>query len=395
MIGRQQAIAKLMTLLEPTSPQWLVVVHGLNGIGKTTLLRHLHTHIDRDLGPVWIDLDNKSMRDYPTSILDAIEFALRIRDLPQTAWEVYEDRHDEIYRSLDLSRLSIKQEMILKAGATISNSPQTTVVDMDEALARLERGAWFAHTQALLEVAQHANGVIPVFIDHWDSFVERGNSDIRVWFVQDVLLGGRQLLAQTEAQLRVFIGSDRLIDDIDDDDAITNVELGPLSYAESQQLMAEGGLEDPRVHASVFDRTAGNPLLINLALTLWREDPEMDLTELVDDLSVRAASKWLLERIIDRLSDKRSQAVLIRGVIPQSWTLDTLAVVCEREDLDFAWFDKFTSYPFVQDAPVAHGWKSFVRIVREIQIDRIWRERRPWFYQAHRAARDWFVEYGR
>lgn len=390
LINREGCITKFEALLERASDKWILVFYGLSGIGKTTLLKHLYTLIDPKIATVWIDFDIKSKRDYYEEILDDMALALRSHHLPQVAWEIYENKRKEIYASLDLSRMNIKQKMVATAGATISNSPQTIIVEMDKALARLEKKAALEHIQALLELIQHLDEQFIIFIDHWDTLVEHGTKDYQEWLIQDVLLEGHQRLANTRVSMRVIVGSDRPLDETDFNKGIINFELVPLSHEQCQQLMIQLGMEDPKIQDDICNRTGGNPLLISLAVTLWREANAIDLTDLEEDLSVRAASQWLLRRIIMRLSDERTRDILTRGVMLQRWKRDTLEAVFGRQDLDFAWYDNFIKYPFVQDVPTYRGWKTFIRIIREIQIDQIWRERRPWFYETHKAALNWF-----
>jgi hypothetical protein len=130
--------------------------------------------------------------------------------------------------------------------------------------------------------------------------------------------------------------------------------------------------------------------LLELAITLWRERPDSPVTELTEDLSVSAASEWLMGRIVTHLRDKRTQLALQRGVILQYWTLEVLKTVCKAPNLDQLWYDRFIRYPFVQMAPIRRGWHTFIRPVREIQLAQLWRQERADFHSAHGKALDWY-----
>ena len=389
LINREASIAKFQALLSPESPEWLLCFHGLNGLGKTTLLKHLHTR--PEIAPAWIDFDLKSYRDYHNTVLEALERALRSHRLPPEAWAVYERECDAIAEWAAHDRIVASQTNLATAGSTISNVSQSMIVNMEEGLARIELEAARARTRAWLDLAEHLEGAFVILIDHWDALVQRGSPDFRAWMAQDVLLAAHQ----RSPTLRVVVASEQPLRETGLDEGVANVELPPLSRKHAGQLMREGGVNDPAIQAAIWERTGGNPLLLNLAITLWRQEPDLDPGGLVQGLSVRAASEWLLGRISERLADPRSRAVLERGVILVTWTRDLLEAVCERDDLDSSWYRLFTAYPFVQDAPGQPGLKIFIRTVREIQIAQLWRNHRPLFHTTHANAFRWYtVQHG-
>lgn len=387
LINREASVARFKAFLSPESPEWLLCFHGLNGLGKTTLLKHLPT-LELPTTPVWIDFDLKSYRDYHDTVLETLETALRSRGLPSDSWTVYERERDKIAKWAGRDRIVASQTNLAVAGSTISNVSQSMIVNMEEGLARIELEAARAYTRAWLGLAQYLEEPLVILIDHWDSLVQRGSTDFRAWMAQDVLLAAHQRLPG----LKVVVASDRPLREPGLDEGLVNMELPPLSREHAGQLMLEGELETPQVQAAIFERTGGNPLLLNLAITLWQEDPDLDLTDLVQGLSVRAASEWLLGRIGERLADPRSRAVLERGVILIIWTRDVLEAVCERHDLDLSWYRDFTAYPFVQDAPSQPGLKTFIRSVREIQIGQLWHNHRRLFHKTHANALQWYTD---
>ncbi len=387
IINREVAIAKFETFLASGISEWLLVFYGLNGLGKTTLLKHLHQHLQPEWAAVWLDFDLKSLRDYPKPILKRLEDALRSHNLSPEAWVAYEREKDKIAAWADRDRLVISQEIVATGGAAISNPTQTMIVHMEEGLARIELEAARAQTQAWLKLAEHLDVPLVIFIDHWDSLIQRGTTDFRAWLAQDLLLVAHQKLPG----LRIVVAGDQPLQEPGLDDGTINIELSPLSLKYARQLMQTGGLATANLQEAIFNRTGGNPLLLNLAVTLWQETPSPDLTGLVQGLSVRAASEWLLGRISERLVDPRSQLVLERGVVLVSWTRDVLAAVCEDDELDLSWYKDFIAYPFIQDVPGQPGFKTFIRTVREIQISQLWYNHRQLFYKTHANALKWYT----
>ena len=71
----------------------------------------------------------------------------------------------------------------------------------------------------------------------------------------------------------------------------------------------------------------------------------------MEGLGIRAASEWLLGRIMERIADTRSRTVLERDVILINWSRDVLAAVCERDDLDLSWYKTFTGVEWLDLGP--------------------------------------------
>jgi hypothetical protein len=390
LIDRDVPVAKFKALLSPASSEWLLVFHGINGLGKTSLLKYLSTCREPPLTPAWIDFDLKSHRDYYDTVMDVLDASLEGRGLSPKSWSAYEGERDRVAEQASRDRIVVSQKILAVGGSTISDVSQTMDVHAEEGLARIELQAARECVRVWLDLAQQLDGLFVVLIDHWDALVERGSADFRAWVAQDLLLTAHRRLPG----LRVVIASDRPLSEPGLDEGTAHVELLPFSPQDARRMMREGGLNAPHIQSTIIERTGGNPLLLNLALTLWQQDPGLDLSDLVRGLSVRAASEWLLGRISERLTDPRSRDVLERGVILMTWTRDVLAAVCERDDLDSPWYQTFTAYPFVQEAPAQPGLKTFIRTVREIQIGQLWLNHRPLFHQTHANALRWYTEWG-
>jgi hypothetical protein len=387
LIGRSSCLDQVQALLEPQAKAWLLAFYGLSGIGKTALLNHLHNIHQEEIVIIWLDFDIKAHRDYFDSVLTELENGLRQCDLPSLAWTAYEERRQEIRTQAANRRLMVSQQNLAVGGATIANSPQTMVVHMDEGLARIELEAGRSWTQAFLQLASYLNEPVLLLIDNWDALVQRGSPDLCIWFGQEVLLA----LHRQVPLFRVVVAGDRPFRESGLDEGVVNIELPALTSAQAGQLMRQQDLTDDMLITAIYERTEGNPLLINLALTLWQENPDLDLTGLVEGWSVHAASEWLLGRILDNLSEPRSQIAIQRGAILRSWTLDILEAICQRDDFDLDWYRQFALYPFVQEVANRPGLYTFVRTVREVQIGQLWRNRRRWFHQTHGRALAWYT----
>lgn len=394
LLGRDSCIAAFQAVLESAQhgaetsrdTPWLIVFHGLSGLGKSTLLKHLH---DSCVGPalatVWLDFDIRSNRTDTHPILREMERALRLRKLPATAWDIYNQECVRITQTRDrpLHFSQTQQAQI----ASIINSPQTMVVNMSKERQDAELQAAAQQSEALAELLAHLVDPFVIFIDHWDLLAE-DNPSLCTWMLQDVLFKAHC----RQPKVRAAIAGDQPLNSAALATAVVNFPVKPLTTAESRLLLEQAGITNPETQTLILDRTGGNPQLLNLAVSLWATDSMVELTELAQGLADRAASEWFLDRIVKGLRDKRSQAALMQGVVLRNWTRDTLEAVCQPQEKPFEpiWYRDFTAHSFVQDVAHKPGWKTFDRIVREIQTSELWRDNHDLFRETHRKAYEWY-----
>jgi hypothetical protein len=388
-IDRETAVARFQEFLSPSSPEWVLVYHGLNGFGKSTLLKYLLEHQTLGLPTAWIDFDIKTFRDDYDAVVDVLDAALRTCNLPDEAWAAYKRRSETIAQQVSRDRIVVSQT-VTATTASVSNLSQTVIVDLDEGLARIELKAARERVKAWQDLVTLIHEPLLLFMDHWDTLLERGTLNYRLWITEDVLWATRRRCPQ----LRVILANEQPLREISLSEGVINFALMPLSAKHAHQLMAESGLSDSDIRDAIYERVGGNPLLLNLAITLWQQSQNYDLADLMQGLSIRAASEWLLRRILERMEDERSRVILERGVILQRWTLETLQQVCARNDLDLYWYENFSRYPFVQDDAMHPDNKTFIRTVREIQIEQLWRNMRLIFREAHASAFRWYIAHG-
>lgn len=371
--------------------EWLLVYYGLDGMGKTTLLRYLYEHVCDKKSAAFIDFEVQANRNYSDRVLDILAESFRNRLSSPEKWDTYQQELQSNADALEFIRIEIQQKNQADQNSSISNSPQTANVHYHED-ARLAteriRKATLASTDSLLELAQHVAGSFVIFIDHWESVVRSGSAVTETWMLQDLLYG----LKQTNADIKVVLANDRPIQIPRYGSGIINLPLSPLTFTSAQAIMKRAGLADEAKQKVIFQGAGGNPLLLEEALMLWKLNPREDLSQLESDSGVRAASKWLLQRIIPGLADERSQIAFERGGILQYWSLDALQAVCQREDFNLLWLGEFMSEPIVQEAIGHAGYMKFNRTIRQTLIEILWVHKRQWFYDGHGKAHAFFVK---
>ncbi len=371
--------------------EWVLVYYGLDGLGKTTLLKHLYEHVCDKKSAAFIDFGVQANRNYSDRVLAILAESFRNGLSSLEAWDTYQQELQNNADTLEYIRIEIQQKNQAEKNSSISNSPQTANVHYHED-ARLTteriRKATLANTDSLLELARHVVGSFVIFIDHWESVVRGVSPVTETWVIQGLLYE----LKQRKSDIKVVFANDRRIQIRQYGSGIINLPLSPLTFTSAQGIMKYAGLTDEGKQREVFQGTGGNPLLLEEALMLWKLNPQEDLSKLEADSGVRAASKWLLQRIIPGLADERSRVALERGGILQYWSLDALQAVCQRKDFDFSWLGDFMSEPIVQEAIGQTGYMEFNRTVRQTLIEILWVHNRQWFHDGHSSAHAFFVK---
>jgi hypothetical protein len=387
ILDRQAEQEAFENLLQPEGEVWLLLYHGLNGLGKTALLEHLRASLPPGWVPMHLDLYWKTHREDYDGVLRELARPLRVAGIPKRAWNVYQRREREVE---ELKKVHIEMLMLAMQGTAIRDSTQ--VVDVGSELARQYREAGSELAYAWLDLLRHVEATPIVFLDHWDMLLDHAEKGFAAWLVEELLNGMRL----RRPSFRAVIASDRPIDAdwllnqrIESEERVTH-EVKPLTPEYARTLMEDEGLADASVQAAILDRVDGNPLLIKLAVDLWREQPELDLSGLSRELDSRAATDWLLTRICENLADEWTRKVLQRGVVLQHFTLGTLKAVCELPDMDGDWYERFKSRPFVQRSTHQPSEHEFQRTVRTVQLGYLWQIDKPRFRHLHGKALSWY-----
>jgi hypothetical protein len=389
-LDRQDEQRAFETLTSSAGDAWLLLYHGLNGLGKTTLLEHLRAGLPGGWVPMDLDFGWKTYRKDYDSVLRELTRHLTAAGLPQQALDAYRQREREV------EKLKIADLEVLKyasPGSTIRDSTQIVDTGKEVALQYREAGSELAYT--LPDLLGHFQDTPILFLDHWDMLLDKAEERFATWLFEELVVGMRR----RRPGFRAVIASDRpkdadwlLNQRLKDRECISH-ELKPLAPEHARTLMEDEGLADATVQATILDKVDGNPLLVKLAVGLWREQPELDLSGLSRRLDSRAATDWFLKRICENLADGRTKKALERGIVLQHFTLDTLQAVCELPGLDNTWYTRFVSRPFVQRSAHRPSEHEFQRTVRTVQLGHLWQSNRrgeEGFHYLHGKALRWY-----
>jgi hypothetical protein len=318
---RQDEIAAFRAWLDDPAPaRWVWTVHGLSGLGKSTLadwLRHREC-TPRHIPTARLDFARDLLRSDRRLVLDTLEAHLRPA-APADAWTAYHTRRDQLERQLAALRPStvhyhVDQTMTAAVGGIIRDTSQRMGGDGRE-YAEAQKHILAQMALAFARALAAGQGPLVVFCDTWEALQATG-ADLRAWLADALfaplhdlrpaarlVIAGRQQLAYPPLQA-----------------AAAPNDLHPFTRPDSDAYLDERGLHDPTWRAAIYDQAQGNPLLTALWADLWAEGGGLDaadLSHISGEWTARAATEWVIGRMVTRLeqTDPRTAHALRYGVI--------------------------------------------------------------------------------
>ena len=390
LIDRKKELSLFQDFLKSVTKPWLLAIYGLNGLGKTSLLTHFSDLVNTEYQVAFIDFSQKNLCEDYQSIIEVLAECLS-PIFPSRKFTEFRARLREITEGQKI----IAQNTIIARYNSIINTPKQNInvyLNQEKGREQLEEGREMA--RAWCQLLASAKKKPLLFLDHWEMLVEHGSMDFCPWMVEDILIKSH---AQNPS-LKVVLSSDHpptadgfFGNVLKKNDYLLHV-LEPMDREYALAMLTREGLTNGNLQEFIFERVGGNPLLLMLAVDLWREQPDMDWSGLQRELDEHAYLDWLLGRIRQSMADERSLTALSQGVVLKAWKLDMLKAICNRPDLTPDWYRGFISRSIVQDVWNRSGYKQFVRSVREIQLRQLWFQDAQQFHQLHGRALDWFEE---
>ena len=139
MINRNTEINKFQNFIKPQSQNWLLVFHGQNGIGKTTLLTNLAASIETNCAVARLDFNRiSSMQWSCRAVLEELNLALRNWDLPENKWQKYQDEQDKLDRWNAEQKVYVNQVNEAHNYANIQHTHQEVVINLAADLQKFE-----------------------------------------------------------------------------------------------------------------------------------------------------------------------------------------------------------------------------------------------------------------
>jgi tetratricopeptide (TPR) repeat protein/energy-coupling factor transporter ATP-binding protein EcfA2 len=295
---------------EPT-----LVLSGMSGLGKSTLLRYLAQVHERNAISVVVEASDA--RDGHRLLDRIVNQLARHGDFGpyRAAAQRMLDQRNIIAAG---SGPEIRQQIGADKKSQVSSVVQSVVnnfagyaEEQAKRLAEHDRTARESLTSELFSCARHLGKNWVVLVDSYDATTET-DTLFDGWFWSDfepsfgresrLVVGGRERPARARG---------------------AGETLSDWSEPDSNEYLAGWGLTDASLQAAIFRHCTGHPMLTSFAVEVWQQGLSSNLPLFADDLREqtddRAATQWLFKAFQDRLPPELVHAV---AMVPHLRSID-------------------------------------------------------------------------
>jgi len=349
-VGREREIDVYKKFLARETP-WVLIITGLGGIGKTTLLHRLAEYTSSEAtllktGVVTLDFANEELRNDPLKLLDKLTTdTAPYCDLQQIDSEF----KNELLESLDqLAQLSKE-----RAQTGTSDPEDLALREIRHQMRELATEAFY------LQIKTFTLERLVVMLDTCEWLSEPEGIEVGQWVLNELIpeihtrirQKGRQcpvvMFSRLQPRLDVIKGQDQ-----------RRLTLPMLGKAEVDHYLEHMGMRDAELRQRVYEVTHGHALCVSIIGDFWqqREAQEQpltlaDLPELqVQEFSEIALMRFTNERVLRQLKPPFKELTQY-GVLLRSFDLPLLRTVFpellpEPEALER--FNQLIRYPFIE-----------------------------------------------
>lgn len=345
----------------------LLVVKGNSGTGKTLLIDYLSQRCLPEDWRVGQLTFAQSIPDF-RPILESLEDALK-GCVPRSSLLRYREQREIYKRHFDEYRATITVHHRVEAREQSLVSDITQNLQVNVELHRRELHLRSELTRALLELAEESQHPLCLFIDGYERFTTT-DTELVGWLWEEILLKLARKIPQSflvvtcgwhwpdNSAIKPFMHHETL-DDFD------LLRVNSYLHKQGVLLTNPASAKQQALLTAFYDLTKGQPLVLALAVTYYKELPENERTPaslranrpLLDE---RARVEWLNERLLNRLPEPY-RTLLERGSILR--VLDQAALhilVCapikgtlSLDALDNQTYERFLLYPFINQGHLA------------------------------------------
>ncbi len=385
---REEAIAAFDRLWDGNLP-WVLAFSGISGQGKTSLMDYLAaTRCQLQRMPfAFIGLAGY-VENLP-GLLDHLLDQQAIRSaIPARTFQGYRRAYTDCLNELNQRKLALqlRQEMLNATGST-----QTMNVNLLETLEKMEREALLTLLPEWIKCLQEIKQAkIIIFADDYDFFQDRTSRENLNFLWMS--------LAQAvdhQPNLRIILASRegiRFTNDIPPlRRGLGEQPLSELNLQDSQALMKDLGVQDAGYCQAVYERLAhGHPLLTELAAQVWlKSESHFSFLQVPLVASQPAAARWLLERILERISARQRQAIEQAGIL-RWFNRDVLNAIID-EALSADDFRELTRLAlFIRPANHKESWACHP-VVRQVLLAYLSQEAPGAYLLAHQRSAAYFA----
>ena len=381
-VGREDEQQLYQDFLAQDTP-WVLIITGLGGIGKSTLLEHLAQNTPSSVCVCKLDFNEASLRTEPLLILQSLAQQMRqFGDAGQiNAFE------DTIQQDLDQLEQIRKIKIPATNGDGASPQPdQPAAVEDDAATKEIGRQMREQATESFYELIGDLRlDQLVLMLDTCEWFNEPEGWEVGQWVFNELLPEFHSSLRLNDQRFSVVLVSrvKPQLARIDRQDQ-QFLPLSMLSQKAVFEYLARAGMHDPVLCQRVYDITHGHALSVSIIGAICQEQGEKSLTEedfplLQKEFTEKASMQFVDERILSRLESPYRELTRY-GVLLRSFNLPLLqAVFFDIEALKGPGapgiFDHLIRYPYIE--PRGNNYYAFHELLREVIAEQVQQQDGP------------------
>ncbi|MGW1895089.1 tetratricopeptide repeat protein [Streptomyces sp. NPDC002004] len=349
---RREALAAVARLSGAKSPLRVLVVQGVSGTGKSTLLRHVLRNSGRGFRPVRLDVLDVVLAPFPVESDVVLHLVRSLAAQLAAAGPWW--RRRRLRRQAEGIGAGHPASITMIASGRGQITGVSAVAD-GAAPAEQRREAW---VQAMVRIAARVRRPVLLMVDTTELLYvfddaareDRARTAIGVgdWFVRDVVVR----LLHSSPQLRVILaGQDQLAMTGLPDSAWQVLELAAWSEDDVVDHFAALGLgrEQSRL---AYTMSGGMPLIAAAIADVCRGGVDGEVAAL-DQAAGQPVPAWLADNILGRLSAEQRLLVEAACVL-RVVTEPALAHLMGDTELSNGWFAALARHNLLQMAPATN-----------------------------------------
>lgn len=391
-VGRDYEQTVYKEFLSKETP-WLLLITGLAGIGKTTLLEKFRALTPFDIQVVSLDFDKE-----PLLYADPLKLLEDLAQLTKSFCDQQESA--EFVETLKQGRTQI-EELDQQTSPIIHDSERASVQVLQKvrrlrsALQEVRHQVRELTAEAFFtQLDTYKRKQLVIMLDTCELLNEPEGWEVGQWMMNEFL---PTLNVRMYQRCFVVMASRvHLQSEIIDKQDQQHLALSMLDEPAVDKYLENVGIHDPLLRQRVYEITHGHALCISIISSFSQEIGEKalsgeDISELEAEFDERASVEFINDRILNRLNPPFRELTQ-HGVLLRNFNQPLLKAVfpellpeLKASDL----FDQFIRFPYIESK--GNYRYGFHELIREVLAKKTQKDHPVEWKQYHKRALDYFA----